>query len=111
MFALIFLMVSQLLPGTIMTIYSNEADVISKEISYLRIVSHLFIFQGLSMTTIILFRTVGTVNVSFFTSLASFCVNVFLNYVLVFGNFGAPALGIQGAAIVTLSARIIEFLC
>lgn len=107
MFALIFLMVSQLLPGTIMTIYSNEADVISKEISYLRIVSHLFIFQGLSMTTIILFRAVGTVNVSFFTSLASFYVNVFFNYVLIFGSLCAPVLRIQASAIAILSARII----
>ena len=90
-----------------MTIYSNEADVISKEISYLRIVSHLFIFQGLSMTTIILFRAVGTVNVSFFTSLASFYVNVFFNYVLIFGSLCAPVLRIQASAIAILSARII----
>lgn len=103
MFALIFLMLSQLLLDTMTTIYSGEADVISKGISYLRIVSLSFIFQGLSPITII----VGTAMVPFFTSLASFYVNVFFNYVLIFGSLCAPVLRIQASAIAILSARII----
>ena len=103
MFALIFLMLSQLLLDTMTTIYSGEADVISKGISYLRIVSLSFIFQGLSPITII----VGTAMVPFFTSLASFYVNVFFNYVLIFGSLCALVLRIQAAAIAILSARII----
>jgi Na+-driven multidrug efflux pump len=38
----------------------------------------------------------------------TFCANVFLNWVLIFGNLGAPALGAQGAAIATLIVRILE---
>ena len=36
-------------------------------------------------------------------------INVCLNYLLIYGNFGAPRLGSQGAAIATLTSRIVEF--
>lgn len=44
----------------------------------------------------------------FFVSLSTLCINVCLNYILIYGNFGAPRLGIQGAAIATLTSRIVE---
>lgn len=108
-FALLFLCVAQFLPDKIMSIYTKEAAVLDQGITYLKIVSLSFIFQGISTTVNILFRTVESVKVALFGSLASFIFNVFLNWVLIFGNLGAPQLGIQGAAIATLTARIIEF--
>ena len=92
-----------------MSIYTKEAVVLDQGITYLKIVSLSFIFQGISTTVNILFGTVESVKVALFGSLASFIFNVFLNWVLIFGNLGAPQLGIQGAAIATLTARIIEF--
>lgn len=35
-------------------------------------------------------------------------VNLFFNYVLIFGHFGAPALGVSGAAIATVISRFVE---
>ena len=35
--------------------------------------------------------------------------NTFLNWVLIFGNLGAPALGVEGAALATLLSRVVEF--
>ena len=40
---------------------------------------------------------------------ASMLTNAFLNWVFIFGNLGAPALGVVGAAVATLSARVLEF--
>ena len=108
-FALLFLCLSQFVPEKIMAIYTKEANVSAQGIMYLKIVSLSFIFQGISTTVNILFRTVESVKVALFGSLASFVFNVFLNWVLIFGNLGAPQLGIQGAAIATLTSRIIEF--
>lgn len=42
------------------------------------------------------------------TSFTTLLINVCLNYILIYGNFGAPRLGVQGAAIATLIARIVE---
>ena len=53
-------------------------------------------------------RCVETVKISFYISIVSLIVNVGINYVLIFGRFGAPELGIRGAAIGTLVARIVE---
>ena len=55
-------------------------------------------------------RAVGTVNISFYISIISLIINVGINYVLIFGKLGFPEMGITGAAIGTLIARIIELL-
>ncbi|MGL4911534.1 MAG: MATE family efflux transporter [Romboutsia sp.] len=109
LFAMIFIFLGQVLTKNIMGVYTKEVDVISQGVMYLKIVSLSFIFQGISTTVNILFRTVGTVKIALFASISSFAVNIFLNWVLIFGNLGAPQLGIKGAAIATLTARIIEF--
>ena len=52
----------------------------------------------------------GTVNISFYISIVSLVVNIGINYVLIFGKLGFPEMGIRGAAIGTLIARVIELL-
>ena len=47
--------------------------------------------------------------VGMIVSLVSLITNLSLNYVLIFGKLGFPALGIRGAAIATLISRIVEF--
>ena len=53
-------------------------------------------------------RSTETVKIAFGLSILTFFVNCGINYLLIFGNFGAPKLGVQGAAIGTLLARITE---
>ena len=55
-------------------------------------------------------RSVKTVKISLVVYSISLLVNGFFNYVLIFGKFGAPALGVKGAAIATVIARITEFI-
>lgn len=50
-------------------------------------------------------RGVGDTRAAFFVSLAMNAINVVLNYGLILGNYGLPALGIQGAAIGTVIAQ------
>lgn len=54
-------------------------------------------------------RNIGEVKIPLFATISGVLTNTFLNYVLIFGNFNAPALGVSGAAIATVLARIVEF--
>lgn len=97
-------------PEFIMGLYSNNAEIIAAGASYLRIIGWAYALFGLSGTMICMIRSVELVKISVVVNLSSFVINVFLNWVLIFGNLGAPALGIRGAAIATLTARTIEFI-
>ncbi len=51
---------------------------------------------------------IGDTKTPFKIKLVSIVLNVFLNYILIFGNFGAPAMGVEGAALATVIAGILE---
>ena len=67
----------------------------------------LFILTNVLMSAL---RSVGIVNISFYVSVVSLIVNAGINYTLIFGRFGFRELGILGAAVGTLIARVLEFL-
>ena len=107
-FCLALTMICLLIPSPIIGLFTHDADVLAAGTIYLRIVclSYLFfcITQGLNAAM----RSVEVVRIGMTLSLISLAVNVSLNYVLIFGKLGFPALGIQGAAIATLIARMVE---
>ena len=53
-------------------------------------------------------RETGQTVVPMAAGISAVCVNLFFNYVLIFGKFGAPALGVVGAAIATTISRFVE---
>lgn len=55
-------------------------------------------------------RAIGKIKIPVLTTVCGVITNTSLNYLLIFGNFGFPQLGVMGAAIATVTARIVEFL-
>ncbi len=104
-----FMLVVILAPEWVMRLYSTEEAIIARGVEYIRIVGWCYVFFGLSGCALIFLRSVETVKISVVVNLSSFAINVFLNWVLIFGKLGFPAMGIKGAAIATLTARLIEF--
>lgn len=98
-----------LLPRQIMLIYTTDEAIITHGISYLNYSVITYFLLGLSLTCTIVLRNVGMVKIPLYTSIAAFFINVGANYVFIFGKFGAPNMGVAGAAVGTLIARIFEF--
>lgn len=98
-----------LFPRQIMGFYLKDEAVIAEAVRYLKIVGWGYFFFGITNTFTSIIRSVEIVRISVIISIISFIENAILNYIFIFGHFGAPAMGIQGAAIGTLSARITEF--
>lgn len=95
-------------PEFVMSIYTDKQ--IYREIGtkYLRIVGFAYPLQVYSMVTSAILRSTERVRIPLFASITSVFTNMFLNWVLIFGNLGAPALGVEGAAIATLCAAIVN---
>lgn len=97
-------------PELIMSIFTNDAEVIAAGCRYLTVIGWVYPLYALGNNTIMLLRAVGTVRISLVVYSVSFVVNVFFNWVFIFGNLGAPRMEIQGAALATAIARVVEFL-
>ena len=106
--AAIFTVLALTIPDTLMSFYTKEPEVIAAGAEYLRIIAFTYLVSGFTMTSMSILRTVGTVKITLYMYITSFFVNVFFNYCFIFGNFGFPRMGIAGAAIATLIARIVE---
>ena len=86
----------------------NETEVLSLGADYVRIACLSYIPFAISTAMTGMLRYVESVRLTLYVSIVSLVANVCLNYLLIFGNFGAPALGVKGAAVATLVARLIE---
>lgn len=107
--ATLFCVATIALPRQIMQIYTAEEHIITQGISYLQYSIVSYFFLGLSLTSTIVLRNVGQVKIPLYTSIAAFFVNVGANYVFIFGKLGLPQMGVAGAALGTLVARVFEF--
>ncbi len=109
-FTLVFMAIAAFFPRQFMGIFSKNGTVIELGSQYLQIIFISYIFFSLTNATINVLRSVQTVKISIIVYSASLIVNVFLNWVLIFGNLGFPAMGVRGAAIATTIARLIELI-
>lgn len=109
--AIFFTVAVMLFPAQIMHIFTNEEPVIAEGVKYLRIIAISYIFMSITMIYLNVMRSVERVLVSTVVYLISFIVNLVLASLFILGAFGFPKLGIQGAALATVSARAVEIIC
>lgn len=84
---------------------SDELLIYGKQ--YIEFVGGFIFIQAISMTFTAILRPHGLTKVCMFVTLLMNIINVFLNYVLIFGHFGFESLGVRGAAISTTLSKFI----
>lgn len=108
-FSTLLALTTYFFPRQVLSLITPNPVLVELGTSYIQIVGFSYVFNGISSIYAGLHRS--TEFPAFGTSLfaVSMCANTVLNYVLIFGKFGAPAMGITGAAVATLLSRVLEF--
>lgn len=104
----IFAMLTRFHPEWIMRLYSKDPEVIQNGTLYLRTLSFSFLVVPISNIFSNAHRCTGNTRIPMAISTFSLGLKVTLSWILIFGKFGLPAFGVQGAAIGTLAARTVE---
>lgn len=104
----VLLAVMSLIPYRVMGIFTRDSGIIEEGVRYLNIIRFTYLFFAVTQILLATLRSVETVKIAFKLSVLTLFVNCGINYVLINGHFGAPEMGVGGAAIGTLAARILE---
>ena len=96
-------------PEALIRLFTDKDAVVAQAVEYLDIIKYTYLLFGLTTVMLAILRSVETVRIGFYVSLSSFAVNILLNYMFIYGKFGAPEMGVRGAALATLISRAIEF--
>lgn len=104
----VFIVVGYCFPAQVIAVFNQETNVIDLGSRYLQIVLASYLFTGITFIFNFALRSLGRATIPMVISAAALVVNAFFNYMLIFGHFGAPALGVEGAAWATVIARVVE---
>ena len=97
-------------PQVLVGIFTNDPVAAELGIRYMRIVAWAYPINIFTQVYVGAQRSMGNAKLGLYIYSSAMVINTFLNYVLIFGKFGAPKLGMEGAAIATVTARCVELL-
>ena len=107
-FGLLLTAICAIIPGPIIRIFTADPDVIRDGAIYLQIVCFSYAFFCVTQSLIAAMRSVEVTRIGMVVSAISLVFNISLNYILIFGKLGLPAMGVKGAAIATVISRVVE---
>lgn len=97
-------------PEALLRLLSNEEAVIAQGVRYFQIICFTYVIFTVTNILVASLRSVGIVTIGYVVSFSTLCINVCLNYLLIYGRGGFPELGVRGAAVATLVSRCVELL-
>ena len=105
---LIFFVMAFFLPGPILRLFTKDAEVIKLGIGFLRIISFSYALTGVTFAYAFTLRGVGQPAYPMAVSMLAFGINTILNFLLIYGHWSLPRMGVSGSATATLIARAVE---
>lgn len=93
----------------LISLFTDNAQVIALGIKYIRIAVFTYLIGALTFVISYNSRVIARLKWPTIINAIAVGINIFLNWVFIFGHLGAPAMGVEGAAVATLIARVIEF--
>ena len=109
-FSTLLALITFLFPVQVLSLITPNRELVNLARRYIQIVGFSYVFNGISSIYAGVQRSTEYPAFGMLLFGVSMCVNTFLNFVLIFGHFGAPAMGITGAAAATLASRVVEFI-
>ena len=106
--SLIFFLITFVAPEMCLRLFTPDAEIVVQGALYLRVMSWTFPIVAVTMVLLAMLRSVETVRVAVIVSITALLTNGLLNYMFIYGRFGAPEMGAEGAAIATLCSRVLE---
>ncbi|WP_028864365.1 MATE family efflux transporter [Psychromonas aquimarina] len=99
-----------LFPETVTGLASDDSHLLGFANDYLVITAWSFIFTAIVLPVETALRSAGDTKTAMRISMLALPINAFLNYILIFGHLGFPAMGVEGSAWGTVAARFIQLL-
>lgn len=109
-FSLLFTFVATVFPRQILMLFSRDPLVLNLSVQYLRIVALSYMVTAVSFAYAFSCRSIHKTTLPMVVSAVALSTNTVFNYILIYGKFGFPALGVQGAAIATTASRVLEMI-
>lgn len=105
-----FSLLALIFPTQLIGLYTQDAVVIKLAASYLRVMGWAYLVFPLTIAYSSLLRSTGNTRLPMMVSVVALALNATLDFCLIFGWAGFPALGVQGAAVGTVISRTLECL-
>ena len=103
-----FAAIAFIFPENIIHIFLKDANVTALGVSYLKIVSVSYIISSITLAYSMALRSTAQTKIPMYGSIVGIIFNGILNYLLIFGKFGFPQMGVSGAALGTTISRVME---
>nr|WP_295274678.1 MATE family efflux transporter [uncultured Blautia sp.] len=106
--ALILFILASFFPRQLLGLFTTDQTIIEAGFSYLAIIRFTYFFFAVTQILLATLRCVEIAGIAFGLSVMTLIINCSINWILIYGHFGAPRMGAAGAAVGTLTARIAE---
>jgi putative MATE family efflux protein len=110
LFSILFTALILLFTNQFIQIFTGDPKVVEIAAGFLRIMSLSYLVTALTVVFSTILKSMGEVKLPLYIAILAIAINTLLNYLLIFGNLGFPKMGVEGAALGTLIARVIQTL-